>query len=107
MLYCDSLGGGPLPAGELTGDDVIVVTSYLASAAEISAAQAAVLEAGAAQAAVPRAAGGAGAAGRLGVGRALGAAGTGAVSGPVLFGNGSYALSATAAAARWGRWYRG
>lgn len=33
VLYCDSLGG-QLPAGELTGDDVIVVTSYLASAAD-------------------------------------------------------------------------
>ena len=51
MLFCDSLGGR-LPAGELTGDDVIVVTNYLPTAAEASAAQAALLEAGAAQAAV-------------------------------------------------------
>ena len=51
VLFCDSLGGG-LPAGELTGDDVIVVTSYLPTAADASAAQAALLEAGAAQAAV-------------------------------------------------------
>ena len=51
MLFCDSLGGG-LPAGELTGDDVIAVTNYLPTAADASAAQAALLEAGAAQAAV-------------------------------------------------------
>ena len=71
MLYCDSLGGGPLPAGELTGDDVIVVMSYLASAAEISAAQAAVLEAGAAQVAVPGPLAAPGQLNALGVGRAL------------------------------------
>lgn len=41
-----------LPAGELTGDDIIVVTSYLPSAAAASAAQAELLGAGAAQATV-------------------------------------------------------
>ena len=98
VLYCDSLGGGPLPAGELTGDDVIVVMSYLASAAEISAAQAAVLEAGAAQVAVLGPLAAPGQLNTLVSAGLSGAAGTGAVSGTVLFGNGSYALSATAAA---------
>jgi outer membrane protein OmpA-like peptidoglycan-associated protein len=98
VLYCDSLGGGPLPAGELTGDDVIVVMSYLASAAEISAAQAAVLEAGAAQVAVLGPLAAPGQLNALVSAGLSGAAGTGAVSGTVLFGNGSYALSATAAA---------
>ena len=51
VLFCDDLSGG-LPAGELTGDDVIVVTSYLPTAAAASAAQADLLGAGAAQAAV-------------------------------------------------------
>lgn len=41
-----------LPAGELTGDDVIVMTSYLLTAPAASAAQAELLGAGAAQAAV-------------------------------------------------------
>ena len=51
VLFCDDLSGG-LPAGELTGVDVIVVTSYLPTAAAASAAQADLLGAGAAQAAV-------------------------------------------------------
>ena len=33
VLFCDDLSGA-LPAGELTGDDVIVVTRYLPTAAE-------------------------------------------------------------------------
>jgi outer membrane protein OmpA-like peptidoglycan-associated protein len=51
VLYADDLNGRP-PAGELTGDAVIVVTPFLPSAAAASAAQANLLTAGAAQAAV-------------------------------------------------------
>jgi outer membrane protein OmpA-like peptidoglycan-associated protein len=51
LLYATSLTGS-LPAGELTGDDVIVVTSFLPSAAAASAAQASLLAAGAAGASV-------------------------------------------------------
>lgn len=51
MVYATSLGGIP-PAGELTGDDVIVVTSFLPSAAAATAAQASLLRAGAAWASV-------------------------------------------------------
>jgi outer membrane protein OmpA-like peptidoglycan-associated protein len=51
VLFTDDLDGA-LPAGELTGDDVIVVTSYLVSAAAASTAQVDLLGAGAAQAAV-------------------------------------------------------
>jgi outer membrane protein OmpA-like peptidoglycan-associated protein len=51
VLFCDDLSGA-LPTGELTGDDVIVVVSYLPTAAATSAAQADLLGAGAAQAAV-------------------------------------------------------
>jgi outer membrane protein OmpA-like peptidoglycan-associated protein len=51
VLFCDDLSGA-LPVGELTGDDVIVVASYLPTAAATSAAQVDLLEAGAAQAAV-------------------------------------------------------
>jgi len=50
VLFGDDLSGG-LPAGELTGVDVIVVTSYLLPEAAASAAQAELLGAGAAQAA--------------------------------------------------------
>ena len=51
ILYCDELGG-TLPPGELAGDKVVAVTSFLPTAAEASAAQAELLGAGAAQAAV-------------------------------------------------------
>ena len=51
VLYCDDLSG-PLPAGELAGDKVVVITSFLPTAAAASAAQAQLLGAGAAQAAV-------------------------------------------------------
>ena len=51
VLYCDDLSG-PLPAGELAGDEVVVITSFLPTAAAASAAQAQLLGAGAAQAAV-------------------------------------------------------
>jgi len=51
VLYCDDLSG-TLPAGELAGDKVIVITSFLPTAAAASAAQAELLGAGAAQAAV-------------------------------------------------------
>ena len=93
VLFCDDLSGA-LPAGELTGDDVIVVTSYLPTAAD-------------GQRGPGRPAGGRGGAGRRG--RAGGdrrparRAGLGrpeprrgpsdSVSAPVLFGNDSYALS--------------
>lgn len=51
VLFPDDLNGA-LPAGELTGDEVIVVTSGLPTASAASAAQAELLGAGAAQAAV-------------------------------------------------------
>jgi len=51
LLYAQTLAG-PLPAGELTGIDVIAVTSYLPSAAAASTAQARLLAAGAARASV-------------------------------------------------------
>jgi len=51
VLYCDELTG-TLPAGELTGDEVIVITPFVPGAAAASAAQAGLLGAGAAQAAV-------------------------------------------------------
>jgi len=51
VLFCDDLSG-VLPAGELTGDDVIVVASYLPTEAAASTAQADLLGAGAAQATV-------------------------------------------------------
>jgi outer membrane protein OmpA-like peptidoglycan-associated protein len=95
VLYCDDLSGG-LPAGELTGDDVVVITGYLPTAAAASAAQADLLGAGAAQAAV--------------VGPEVTAAQLTAlvsadlsqgapsevVSAPLLFGNDSYALGSAA-----------
>jgi outer membrane protein OmpA-like peptidoglycan-associated protein len=97
VLFCDDLSGA-LPAGELTGDDVIVVASYLPTAAAASTAQADLLGAGAAQAAV--------------VGSEVSAAQlaglvsadlsdhgpSDSVSEPVLFGNDSYALSPAAVA---------
>jgi outer membrane protein OmpA-like peptidoglycan-associated protein len=51
LLYASSLDG-TLPAGELTGDDVIVVTSALPSAQAVGAAQASLLAAGAARASI-------------------------------------------------------
>ena len=51
LLFVTSLSGMP-PAGELNGDDVIVISSYLPSAAAASAAQLNLLSAGAARAAV-------------------------------------------------------
>jgi outer membrane protein OmpA-like peptidoglycan-associated protein len=51
LLYARSLGG-VVPAGELAGDDVIVITSYLPSAAALSAAQERLLAAGAARASI-------------------------------------------------------
>jgi len=94
VLFCDDLSGG-LAAGELAADDVIVVTSYLPTAAA-SAAQADLLRAGAAQAAV--------------IGPEVTAAQldglvsadlsqeavSDSVSAPVLFGNDSYTLGSAA-----------
>jgi outer membrane protein OmpA-like peptidoglycan-associated protein len=51
LLYSPNLDGS-LPTGELTGDDVIVVTSFLPSAAAVSAAQTRLLTAGAARASI-------------------------------------------------------
>jgi outer membrane protein OmpA-like peptidoglycan-associated protein len=51
VLYCSDLSG-VLPVGELSGDEVIVITPFLPSVAAASAAQAGLLSAGAAQAAV-------------------------------------------------------
>jgi outer membrane protein OmpA-like peptidoglycan-associated protein len=51
LLYADNLSGTP-STGELAGDDVIVVTPFLPTAAAASAAQADLLSAGAARAAV-------------------------------------------------------
>lgn len=95
VLFCDDLGG-TLPAGELTGDDVIVVTRSLPTEAAISTARVDLLGSGAAQAAV--------------VGSQVTAAQlaglvsvdlseqgpSDSLSAPVYFGNGSYALSPAA-----------
>ena len=95
VLFCDDLSGA-LPAGELTGADVIVVARYLPTEAAASTARVALLGAGAAQAAV--------------VGSEITAAQLAelvsadlsehrprdSVSAPVLFGNNSYALSPAA-----------
>ena len=51
VLYTDDLGSRP-PAGELSGDTVVVITGSLPSVAAASAAQVNLLAAGAAQAAV-------------------------------------------------------
>jgi outer membrane protein OmpA-like peptidoglycan-associated protein len=51
VLYCNDLSG-VLPAGELAGDKVIVIASFLPSVAAASAAQAELLLAGAAQASI-------------------------------------------------------
>jgi outer membrane protein OmpA-like peptidoglycan-associated protein len=95
VLFCDDLSGG-LPAGELTGVDVIVVTSYLPTEAEASAAQAELLRAGAAQAAVvgPEVTA-AQLDGLVSADLSQGAM-SDSVSAPVLFGNDSYALGPTA-----------
>lgn len=95
VLFADDLSG-TLPAGELTGDDVVVVTSYLPTAAA-SATQADLLGAGAAQAAVvgPEVTAGQ-LAGLVSADLSRGAAGSDSVSEPVLFGNNSYALGPAA-----------
>ena len=97
VLYTASLAGR-LPAGELAGDTVVVVTPFLPSAAAASAAQADLLAAGAAQAAVvgPEVTGS-----QLTalVSAALSqGGGHDFVSAPVLFGNASAALSPAASA---------
>ena len=94
VLFCDDLSGA-LPAGELTGDDVIVVTRYLPTAAA-SAAQADLLRAGAAQAAVVGPEVTAAQLAEL-VSADLSEHGpSDSVSAPVLFGNDSYALGPAA-----------
>jgi outer membrane protein OmpA-like peptidoglycan-associated protein len=97
VLYPPNLDGRP-PAGELTGDTVLVVTPFLPTAAAASAAQADLLAAGAAQAAVvgPEVTGTQLAA--L-VSAGLSQGGThDSVSAPVLFANASAALSRRAVA---------
>ena len=94
ILFCDDLGGA-LPAGQLTGDDVIVVTRYLPTAAA-SAAQAELLQAGAAQAAVVGPEVTAAKLAEL-VSADLNENGpSDSVSAPVLFGNDSHALGPAA-----------
>jgi outer membrane protein OmpA-like peptidoglycan-associated protein len=95
VLFTTGLNG-PLPAGELTGDDVIAVTSSLPTAAAASAAQAELLGAGAAQAAVigPEVTAAQFAA-LVSAGLSQGAA-KDTVSTPVLFANDSAALDAAA-----------
>ena len=92
VLYTGDLTGRP-PAGELTGDTVLVVTPYLPTAAAASAAQADLLTAGAAQAAVvgPEVTGPQIAA-LVSAGLSQGGAHE-SVSAPVLFANASAALS--------------
>jgi outer membrane protein OmpA-like peptidoglycan-associated protein len=51
LLYAPSLDGA-IPPGQLSGDNVIVVTSFLPSAATVSAAQSGLLAAGAARATI-------------------------------------------------------
>jgi outer membrane protein OmpA-like peptidoglycan-associated protein len=95
VLFCDDLSGA-LPAGELTGDDVIVVVSYLPTEAAASTAQVDLLGAGAAQAAVV---GSEVTAAQLAglVSADLSEHGpSDSVSAPVLFGNNSYALNSAA-----------
>lgn len=91
VLYCNDLSG-VLPDGELTGDDVVVLTGYLPTAASASAAQANLLGAGAAQAAVigPEVTA-AQLAALVSADLSQGAPGE-VVSAPVLFGNDSHAL---------------
>ena len=95
VLYCDDLHGR-LPAGELTGDDVILVTRNLPTEAAASAAQADLLAAGVAQATVvgPEVTA-AQLVALVATGLSHGAPGE-VVSAPVLFGNDSYALTPAA-----------
>ena len=94
VLFTTVLSGA-LPAGELTGADVIAVTSSLPTSAAASAAQAELLGAGAAQAAVigPEVTAAQFAA-LVSASLSQGATGD-AVSTPVLFANDSAALDAT------------
>ena len=94
VLFCDKLSGS-LPAGELTGDDVIVITSHLPTAAA-SAAQADLLRAGAAQAAVVGPEVTSAQLDELVSSDLSQGARSDSVSAPVLFGNDSYALEPTA-----------
>ena len=97
VLYTGDLAGRP-PAGELTGDTVLVVTPFLPTAAAASAAQADLLTAGAAQAAVvgPEVTG-AQLAALVSAGLSQGGRHD-SVSAPVLFANASAALSPRAVA---------
>lgn len=97
VLFCDDLSG-TLPVGELTGDDVIVVASYLPTEAAASTAQVDLLGAGAAQAAVVGSEVTAAQLARL-VSTDLSEGGSrDSVPSALLFGNDSYALSREAVA---------
>jgi outer membrane protein OmpA-like peptidoglycan-associated protein len=97
VLFCDDLSGA-VPAGELTGDDVIVVAGYLPTAAATSTAQVDLLGAGAAQAAVLGSeVTAAQLAGLVSADLREGGS-TDWVSAALLFGNDSFALSPAAAA---------
>lgn len=97
VLFPGSLSG-TLPPGELTGDDVIVATGYLPTAAAASSAQAELLGAGAAEATVvgPEVTAEQFAA-LVSAGLSSREAARDTLSTPVLFGNGSAALDTTAA----------
>jgi outer membrane protein OmpA-like peptidoglycan-associated protein len=98
VLFCNDLSGGDtVPPGELTGDDVVVVTRYLPAAADASAAQVALLAAGAAQAAVVESqAATARLTALVSTGLSQGVKQGDSVSTPILFSNDSHALSAAA-----------
>ena len=91
VLYCDNLSG-VLPEGELADVDVIIVTSYLPTAAAASAAQANLLRAGRGLGRRGRLASHGRATGRVGVGRPREKAMHESVSGPLLFANDSATL---------------
>jgi outer membrane protein OmpA-like peptidoglycan-associated protein len=95
LLFPDNLNGA-LPAGELTGDDVIAVTSNLPTAAAANSAQTALLGAGAAQATVVGAEVTAAQLAALVSADLSRAGGTETISTPVLFGNNSAVLDAAA-----------
>jgi outer membrane protein OmpA-like peptidoglycan-associated protein len=92
VMYTSDLTGRP-PAGELTGDTVLVVTPYLPASAAASAAQAGLLAAGAAKAAVVGPEVTSAQIAALVSGGLSRGGGRDSVSAPVLFANASAALS--------------
>jgi outer membrane protein OmpA-like peptidoglycan-associated protein len=91
LLYATSLAGA-LPAGELTGDDVIVVAPFLASSAATFQAQASLLAAGAVHADIAGPAEAAAQLAQLVTSGLNGNAGQETLSSPVLFSNNSAVL---------------